>query len=193
MFSGAVHSQSRARVRSQTAHRQVPLTSSVIGSADIQGCMFPRNLKHRKSSETLFSTRLCRACRVTTRWRSAPAFHDCLMKVKKPHSPLEKAQVCSGPGPFGCPEPFCLLYGLGRPQQQEGDARWSMSYAGPKSGTAISLWERRLPPPGRSPWEVWIRSFPSVDLKVAVSWRKKRKKGNVDERVAAGWLVQVFL
>ena len=78
------------------------------------------------------------------------------------------------------------LSGLGRPQQQESDACWSMSYSGPKSGTAISLWERRLPPPGRSPWEVWTLSFSSVDLKVAVWWRKKEKKGNVDER--GSWL-----
>ena len=26
-------------------------------------------------------------------------------KISKPHSPLEKAQVHSGLGPFGCPEP----------------------------------------------------------------------------------------
>ena len=99
MFFGAVHSQSCAGMHFRW-HRQ----------RRHPGCVFPPSLKHRKSSETLFSTRLWKACRVTTRWRARPPFM------------IAWALVLA---PLGVQS---LLSCLGRPQQQGGDARWSMSF-----------------------------------------------------------------
>ena len=127
------------------------------------GCMFPTSLKHRSPSKTVFSARKWRACHVTTRWRARLRFMITSRKVSETHSPLEKAQVGSGL-PLWVSRAFFLVLG-----------ELNSKKATPV-GRGLSLWERCLPPRGRSLCDVWILSFPSVDLKVAVSWRKKRKK-----------------
>ena len=53
----------------------------------------------------------------------------------------------------------------------------------------MSLWDEASFASRETPWDVWVLSFPSVNLKVAMSWWRK-KKGNVADRVAAGWLVR---
>ena len=103
-----------------------------------------------------------------------------VQRVKK-YQPREKAQVGSGLGPFGCPEPSCwenstagrrrslveVLKGL-----EKRDCHFS-------DGKASSASRQIF-------WDVWIPSFPSVDLKVAVSWRKNKKAMSMNEWQLAG-------
>ena len=93
---------------------------------------------------------------MTTRWLAPPPVHDCLMKVSKPHSPLEETQVGSGLGPFGCPEPSFWSWGTSTARKR----RPSVDVL-----NGIEKRDRHFSVKG----VFWILSFPSVDLKVAVS------------------------
>ena len=74
----------------------------------------------------------------------------------------------SGLGSIGCPEPSFWSC-------ENSTARKRPTLVEIlKRVTALSQWEKLLPPPGRSQWDVWILSFPWLDLKVAASWRKKK-------------------
>ena len=96
-FSGAVHLQSRASVRSQNVHRHV--TSGCIGMTDIwRAC--PTNFELKKITSNSVIHPLMEGLSREDPLAGSQVFHDCL-EVSKTLSPLENAQVGSGLGPFG--------------------------------------------------------------------------------------------
>ena len=94
----------------------------------------------------------------------APALDLALYEVSTPHPQRGRHWSALVLAPLGA---HSLLSGRGRPQQQEGDVRRSM---GLKSQTATFQRERR----------VRLDTFVS-DLKVAVSWRKKKMAMSMNE------------
>ena len=107
---------------------------------------------------------------MTTCWQ-APAFHDCLIEGEHASSPTGKGTGGLWSWPLWVQS---LLSGLGRTQQQEGDARLLRSLMSLKCGTAISQWERRLPPPGTQSCNPCTGSRPSP--RSWTSWRQVRSQ-----------------